>query len=475
MGQRAEAYAFSLSELSFPDVSIPRTGVVVREYSRTLLVPILAAGLAYGNIGYGAFRPWRGIALAVVLSTVTLLAREVAFRGVLDVGLGFASLGSGIVVGAATHAWPSDYIVAGATLVTAGAGFLAVRAIVARGDRDSVLRALAWSGAVVAAVGLIGVGLHHYPWARLATGLFRLSSTIGYANATGAVLALSLGAALLLLYRRRRGALERIVVFTIASALPLTFSRGALGAVALSIGPALALGAWPAIRAAIRPLIGAGVVGLGALPSVISDIPRPVPMAAGVVVGLLVAAAPVPIGWSHRAREALRDRAWRYVIPGTSTAIVLVIAAGFLFVGPDGIDRLGDSRLDLAGEGRLRNWSGQLEESWRDPLLGQGYRTYPPFQANRLAHNEYLQAFHDGGIVGLASVAAALVAFGIAVWRRRPTGQERVVWAVAASTGVVFAAHSAVDFLWRYPVVVLIAFTWLAIAVTPSQERGEGS
>jgi hypothetical protein len=44
---------------------------------------------------------------------------------------------------------------------------------------------------------------------------------------------------------------------------------------------------------------------------------------------------------------------------------------------------------------------------------------------------------------------------------------------VAASSCAVFAIQSAVDFLWRYPVVVLMAFMWLAIAVTPPNRGGE--
>lgn len=75
-------------------------------------------------------------------------------------------------------------------------------------------------------------------------------------------------------------------------------------------------------------------------------------------------------------------------------------------------------------EWRFYNW-GTLLPAWRDsPIVGQGIGTTLTGETatGDLPHNEYVRLLVETGIVGVAVVAAALIALMRALFRRRRTG-----------------------------------------------------
>jgi O-antigen ligase len=161
-----------------------------------------------------------------------------------------------------------------------------------------------------------------------------------------------------------------------------------------------------------------------------------------------------------------------------AAALVATLIGGGLFVFGHG-SRLLARRLDPGTEKRGEIIRQTLRAASSEPVFGIGagnllivYRKQGQPIATGYAHNEYLQAFAETGAVGLIGVLSALVLFAAWAFRRRPgprsPARERLVWAAAVAACAAFAAQSAVDLIWRFPVLVAMAFLWLAIASAPA-------
>lgn len=158
------------------------------------------------------------------------------------------------------------------------------------------------------------------------------------------------------------------------------------------------------------------------------------------------------------------------LLPALVIVALLLVPVFFLLletVDPPGA-RLAELRDDIhARGGRLVVWSAATELLQARPLLGFGLGTFddvfPVVQPAevvsryRHAHNEWLQAATEGGLV---SVAAIAVAFGLLVTRTRPPshGSELAAAMDRALTAsiLVVAAHSLVDFPLRIPAVAAL-------------------
>ena len=289
-----------------------------------------------------------------------------------------------------------------------------------------------------------------------ATHLWRTASTLTYANAAGGLLLLTLPATLLLDQRRIE---TRLAAYAILTALLATLSRGAIGSAVVLAVVLMALGSGRRLVMLVRPLAGAVVAMTALLPSVVGPA-RPAIGLAGIVAGAVVAAIPLP------------DRARRVVRTAVPVALVLAVAAVPLVAGP-ALPRLLASRADLSTEPRFSAWGASIESVRERPAFGTGpgtflvsTRTGQPI-IGRFAHNEYLQAALETGMVGVVSILAAIGSWTIWVFRRRHGAASAIGIAACAA----FLAHSAVDFIWRFPVLVALAFLWLAIAGTRLPEE----
>lgn len=136
---------------------------------------------------------------------------------------------------------------------------------------------------------------------------------------------------------------------------------------------------------------------------------------------------------------------------------LLIGAAVFL----RGLDDLQAGAQRGAGDIRFEIWRDVVAAVPRFPVLGSGLNTFPmAFALHRTqrlpvwvgdvneAHNDYLQAFFEGGAIGGLAVIAAVLLLLKSAARTAPSGPLR-----AGLLGCVVAscAHALVDFNWQIP------------------------
>lgn len=132
--------------------------------------------------------------------------------------------------------------------------------------------------------------------------------------------------------------------------------------------------------------------------------------------------------------------------------------------------------------GRFQLWEISADHAWERPVVGWGPGTARPVVADRMVwrreiapieyppHNEYLQVLHDGGVIGLALLLAALVALAwhpISCWRAgHRTGDRRLATAGLAAGLALLAAvvNAFIDNTFHYYVVMAPLFTLIGVA-----------
>lgn len=421
----------------------------------TAILPGLGVVLAYASMAQGGFYPSQAMLSVAALAVVAALAGPMRWGDARPVLLAFTLLGGSLVASAGWNGAWGSLPVPLATLFVGAGGFGLARAAARRGDGRSLLAILASVGVVVAATGIVGLAVHVEPFGMWATELWRAGTSLTYANAGGALLALAIPAAGVLLVRRET-LLVRLAAVALIVGMFATLSRGAFLGLITGILVTVILGGRAAVGALARPALVSIPAMAGLVPSIIGDVAHPIPAIAGLAATLALAAAPLP-PLSTWARLA--------VATGLIAAVVMGARVGAL-------DELRASRLSSSIEYRPAQWSAAVAVGNAHPLLGVGVNRFGA-GSSLFAHNEYLQAYAETGTVGLAAIATAIALCAAWLWRRRPHGPERVLWAVGAGACASFLAQSSVDFLWRFPVLVLVVFVWLGVAGT-RPERGRG-
>jgi hypothetical protein len=138
--------------------------------------------------------------------------------------------------------------------------------------------------------------------------------------------------------------------------------------------------------------------------------------------------------------------------------------------------------LDQNGHYRTEFWRSAIQVFLHHPLVGSGYHAlatasafYTPsnWARSTLAHDGYLQALTDGGLLlAIPFLAAALIVLSWALrplWaivRRRPEASRDAVLLTCAIALLAGFAHSAVDFDWSHA-SVLVEAALLAACVAP--------
>lgn len=333
----------------------------------------------------------------------------------------------------------------------------------------------------VEVVSLYGLATRLFPGRLGGAGDNQLAEPVGYSNA----LALLATIGLLLLVgcaAHGRTVLVRAhaaaAAVLLAATLYLTFSRGAL--VALAAGLLVQAAADPRRG---RLLASAFVLGVPAMLGVLLASRAQAGgwrLAAALALLAAVAAAAAPLSRAAERRVHVGPRGARTLAIGLAVGVVaaatsVVVAAG----GPvelveRGADAFADTQptppgdegervLNVSGSGRADYWRVAWELSREEPLLGGGAGSYeahwlrerPPSYAFdvRDAHNLYLETLAEIGLVGLALLVAtlALPLVGLARARRR-----RLVPAAGAAYGA-FVVHAAVDWDWEIPAVTAAA------------------
>jgi hypothetical protein len=307
-----------------------------------------------------------------------------------------------------------------------------------------------------------------------ATAVGRLEQPLTYWNAMGALAAI--GFTLAIRIAGTPGRSPGLRAAAAASSAPfgmaiyLTFSRGAIAALAVG---ALVLVAVAPTRAQVRAVGLSLGVGLAAaltaslLPAVESLEGGSAERQGAIALAALAVFAAVGATLQLRLE---RVPARTYELPRRALAIGITLA---VLVGAPlaavALDRgqtergATASRLDDLGSNRYDYWGVALDEWSDEPLRGSGtagfrvvwLRDRDIDEPVRDAHSLYLETAAELGLVGLLCLGLFLggvAAAGVAAVRQE---RELVTGAVAGVS--VFAVHAAIDWDWEMPAVALPA------------------
>lgn len=435
-------------------------------------VPIVALGFADGGF-YPRPWGWAALGLAGVAVVASAAYREllVSRRPLLLLALLF-SLGVWI---AASLVWTRSVGLGVLELqrllvylTGVGAAAILIRPRTAR----TLVLGVFLGTSTVAIWGLVSYLLTRERPADVFQGAF-LHRPLGYANGMAIVTVIALLLALGI-FADSTSRLERmsagVAVVPLASALALTGSRAAWGALFVGAGITIAL-----TRTRARTITGwvgillvpaAAVLLLSATDPTSSRITGAVADQLGdrllAAVAVLTALAVVPALLVERRPVANVRRAQRGRL---RVALVVTLVAAIL-VG------LAVRAPDLAGD-RPTYWSVAVDEFSERPLLGSGAGTYAqvwlerrPVEASvRDAHSIVVEALSELGVVGFVLVSILLGA--PLVWGVR----ARCRPLVPAATGAfgAYAAHACVDWDWEMPAITLAAL-FCAVALGASAD-----
>ncbi len=434
-----------------------------------LLVATLAAAAANQGAYYGAGQVLVAGLLAAGLVTA-LIARpwsrhDIRFAPVWPaVGLaGWATMRA-VVADDASAALPTVGLLAGVVAVWA----------IARRTRDvgALASAALAVGALVALTGWAGVAWRISPWARPDQGLWRAATSLTYANAAAALLAMLALLSLGRLVGRAASPLAVVTTSLLFLGVGATLSRGGMLAMAAGgVALAIMLGVGAVLRAALAPAIGALVALVGLLPSMPEASPSPRPLLAAVALLVGMAAAT-----TLAAASADRRRS-RMLLGLMAVAVPLALVAGAQSAGS--LRAVADSRLTASSPDRAEALLAGVRLVREHPVAGvgpgRGALSWVGPDGRTLvakyAHNEYLQVSVELGLVGLALLLAMFAGVAAALLRSSTAGSTRPLWAGGVAALVALAVGSAFDFLWHVPAVPL--FGALLIGATASHNRKE--
>jgi hypothetical protein len=417
---------------------------------RRVLPGLVLALAAVAGLRDGGFWPAEALAVAVIAGVLLLAALVVAPPDRRSTFV-LASLGLLAVwwyVRSITAGPGAHFLPLGASIIAFAAAFAAVRPLVGRAREHAAL-AMAGLGAVGALAGFAGLIWRFAPLAIPAQGLWRLSSSLTYADAAGLVFGVCL---LLALGCARAPTVVRVVVCLNLAGLLATQSRGALLAVACGcfLVPARRY------RELAAPLVAGLALGVAAIAT--SPENQPVPwLAVVLVLGVVLAAVSRPwraLRWSTAHLRTLVCLA----------AVGAAIGAALLAHHEIGLRALAPSDQDRSAE-----WSSALHQWLSAPFVGVGPDRLLDLHASdgssaHFVHNEYLQVAADSGLVGLGLLGLVALSLAKALCRIDP------LLSCAVAAVVCWAVGGAFDFSWHLPVVGLTGGWCAGLAV----ERRDG-
>jgi hypothetical protein len=476
-----------------------------------LLVP-LGLGIAIVSLAFsggGFFAGATGVATAVTAAALAawlvLVKRPLAgLSPALGIAIaGFTAFAVWVLLSSRwSHAATRALLEGDRALLYALVVALVGLAAADRRVRAFLPRLVAAALVVIAVAGLVTRLLPHV-WPIASDVEFeRLSYPLGYWNGEGALGSLAIVACVHLAGDLR----ERLVVRALATAaLPLlatavalTFSRGAIAAGLIGVVAYLLLarprGAVCALLAAALPAL----VAVGATLRSDSIVEQPQVSAAGVHAGAqamaLVAVCALLAGAALLVlARTLEPRVRRWSPPPIPHARLLlgvglgvVLAAGIAADGPalvgEKLERLThsshvqetantrDRLTQLSDNGRIDAWQVSLDGFSSSPLQGTGAGTFalewnarrPDIQDLNDGHSLIFETLGELGVVGLAllvtALGALLIGSGLAA-RRSATA------AVGFAVLLTWTIHAAIDWDWELPALTIPALALAAAAV----------
>jgi hypothetical protein len=339
----------------------------------------------------------------------------------------------------------------GASILGFLAAFLCTRAL-NRSQKEVAACFVAVIGAAIAAIGFVGLVWRWDPLAMPSQYLWRLSSSLTYADAAGVVIAMGL---IMALATERWPRLARVSVCLCTAGLLATQSRGPM----LAFACACALIPLDRYRRNLLPLASGFAVGVVAVATSGSD--RPVPL-----LGLTVVAA-VAVSAARLPGRAPRPLPRRRVAVAVAVGCVAVLACAGVLHRQIELRVLAPSNGDRSIE-----WSTAADQFRADPIVGVGSDQPLEFRAADgthayFVHNEYLQITADAGLVGLVLLVSSGIAIAGIVRRRD------VMTSCAVAGVVCWAVAAGFDFDWHLPVVGLLG-GWLVGLCASGGPRAPG-
>jgi hypothetical protein len=423
-----------------------RDGLDRRVLPGLVLVLAAVAGLRDGGF-------WPAAALAVALiAGVLLLAALVVAPPDRRSTFVLASLGLLALwwyIRSVTSGSGAHFLPLGASIIAFAAAFAAVRPLVGRAREHAAL-AMAGLGAVGALAGFAGLIWRFVPLAIPAQGLWRLSSSLTYADATGLVFGVCL---LLALGCAQPPTVVRVVVCLNFAGLLATQSRGAL--LAVTCGCLLVPGR--RYREFAVPLLAGLALGVATIAS--SPENHPVPWLAVVLVLVIALAAASGHGCPRR---------WSGPLVRTFVCVAAVGAAfAFALLAHH---EIGLRALAPSDQDRTAEWWSGLHQWISAPLVGVGSDRLLELHASdgssaHFVHNEYLQMAADGGLVGLGLLGLVALSLARALHRI-----DRLLSCAVAAV-VCWAVGGAFDFSWHLPVVGLVGGWCAGLAIESEHTR----
>jgi hypothetical protein len=436
----------------------------------SLLLLLALAAAAFGQGGFFIAVQLFVVTVLAVVILVAVIARKVP---VADLRGWFVLAGALLAGWALIRAAAAGTPASGLAWVLFGAGTSAVVLVSRRLDADSrlmLLGGLLAVGILVALTGWLGVALHLRPWGLPSQSLWRAASTLTYPNATAALLVPLALIALARLTASPKSVGLSLTATCLLAGAGATISRAGLAALAVGLLALCSLlGARSLARAAAGPVAGAVVALLGLVPSLRASAPaRPVVAVVAAVGGLMLVVLV----------QRVPGRRLTLLIAGAALA-----AAFFMILRAPQVRNTAHAftraRLTVDSSARSGEAAAALRIVSRHPLTGVGpghailrwTSTDGAVNADRYAHDEYLQVLTDLGIVGAALATLFLVMAGRLLWRVRAGPPDRALWAGAVAATVAFALHSGFDFLWQVPAIPFTVAAIVGLATCQSPAR----
>jgi len=421
---------------------------------RPLAVGVITAAIAFAALTKGAFYDHdRALLLGLVALPALVLFRpwrrpRVAAPQLAALALGVSAAVSGIVNGRSRAGLATAALLLAAAVLVESARRLRPT------DRAQLADALVWLGAGVGLIGWWAVAVRWWPYALPDQGLWRAATTFTYANASAPFLV-----PLFLVAVVRPGPV--LIPYALLVSVGATQSRG--GVLALALGAVVLLAAVPKHdRATTFTRLAAA--GAGAAVAVTALLPL-TPLAAAPNTALAV----IALGGGALLAHALAALPVRALLAMAGVAAVLTVYAVV------SVPTVREARAGLNSQDRVDEAVAAFRTWQQHPLLGAGAGidfTYiagdgrGPMRA-RFAHNEYLQLLAEQGLLGAVALAAGAAATGRALSRARHRLQDvpPPLWAGCVAALAAFFAHSALDFIWHIPALPLLAAALLGLAL----------
>jgi hypothetical protein len=256
----------------------------------------------------------------------------------------------------------------------------------------------------------------------------------------------------------------------------LTFSRGALGALAAGVLVLLALAPGRRRLAGAALVIGGGALAAGGLAVAFGGLRT----TAGAGVAALTALVATMAACAFAARFAGRDGPLPWLRPAALAALGLVLAGTLAAAvaverAPAGADpQAGAQRLASVQSNRYGYWKVAAAAFADRPLRGEGGGSFRAvwlrerdfLESVRDAHSLYLETAAELGLVGLLALAVMVGGWAVAAVRAGPALPG------AAAALAAYALHAGLDWDWELPALTLVALALAGRLIAAGEPGG---